>query len=55
MVAVVVVVVGPSLAECCLGAPANMMCGMWICGYNIVNIIPSHTEFNCRVIREDAG
>ena len=25
------------------------------CGYNIVNIIPPHKEFNCRVIREDAG
>ena len=25
------------------------------CGYNIVNIIPSHTKFNCRVIREDVG
>ena len=25
------------------------------CRYNIVKIIPSHTEFNCRITREDAG
>ena len=25
------------------------------CGYNIVNIIPSYTEFNCRVTRKHAG